>query len=296
MRKGIRMGASEAGTSEGHVLGRSSEGAGREMVGASERAFLPIVSRSSNAGPVSLLSLAAYVACAWFVALASPSPVVAADPPVAVSPASEAKAPKERPSTWHATAFVSGIGSYRIIHYWSQGSSMRAETLISGHPITTIVRGDRYIVIDRLTGKALDVERAKNAVAEDRSRERPFGFERDEIRAAGGEKIEDTKLSNVDVELWRVTDDLGRRTAWISKAAPHVPLRAETFVRGSTQTVKIDYSGWGFNLDIPADFFAVPPGLEVERLDYDAYSKKSAQGPVGPAPILYPDLLHGAKP
>ncbi|MFO0690715.1 MAG: hypothetical protein U0900_18590 [Myxococcota bacterium] len=201
-----------------------------------------------------------------------------------------------RPETWHATAFVSGIGSYRIIHYWSKGPSMRAETLIAGHPITTIVHDDRYIVIDRLAGKALDVERSKRAISEDRGRARPFAFEQKEIRDAGGEKVEDTNMSGVPVEVWRVTDDAGRRTAWVSKGEPSVPLRVETFVRGGSQTVKIDYSSWGFNLEMPDAFFELPDGLEVERLSYEAFTKKSAEGPVGPAPILYPDMLHGSKP
>ncbi|MBK7951221.1 MAG: hypothetical protein IPK00_21295 [Deltaproteobacteria bacterium] len=200
------------------------------------------------------------------------------------------------PETWHATAFVSGIGSYRIIHYWSKGPSMRAETLIGGHPVATLVHGDRYVVIDRLTGQALDVERSPGALAEDAGRARPFAFEQREIREAGGEKVEDAKLSGVDVEVWRVTDDAGRRTAWVSKGEPGVPLRVETFVRGGAQTVKIDYSSWGFNLEMPDAFFALPGGLEVERLSYDDYTKKSAEGPVGPAPILYPDMLHGSKP
>lgn len=202
----------------------------------------------------------------------------------------------EMPETWHATAFVSGIGSYRIIHYWSKGSSMRAETLIAGHPITTLVHGDRYVVIDRMTGKALDVERAPRAMAEDKGRPRPFAFEQEEIRAAGGEKVEDANVSGVDVDVWRITDDVGRRTAWVTKGEPGVPLRVETFVRGGAQTVKIDYSSWGFNLEMPDAFFEVPGGLEVERLSYDGYTKKSAEGPFGPAPILYPDLLHGSKP
>jgi hypothetical protein len=200
------------------------------------------------------------------------------------------------PTSWHATAFVSGIGTYRIIHYWSQGASMRAETLISGHPVTTLVHGDRYVVIDRLLGRALEIVRSPKAIAEDAGRPRPFAFEQAEIRAAGGEKVEDTKIAGVDVEVWRVTDDLGRRTVWVAKGAQGVPLRVETFVRGSSQTVKIDYSAWGFNLEIPTAFFALPPGLEVVRMTYDEYARKSAAGPVGPAPILYPDLLHGERP
>jgi len=226
-----------------------------------------------------------------------PSPAESAPAPrEPASPAPDAARPDGPPTTWHATAFVSGIGTYRIIHYWSQGASMRAETLISGHPITTLVHGDRYVVIDRLVGRALEIVRSPKAVAEDAGRPRPFAFEQAEIRAAGGEKVEETKMSGVDVEVWRVTDDLGKRTVWVAKGAQGVPLRVETFVRGSSQTVKIDYSSWGFNLEIPASFFELPPGLEVERMTYDEFARKSASGSVGPAPILYPDLLHGGRP
>lgn len=200
------------------------------------------------------------------------------------------------PRTWHATAFVSGIGGYRIIQYWSEGPAMRAETVIGGHPIATLVQGDRYAVVDRMTGKALEIVRSPRALAEDATRRRPFAFEYDEIRAAGGEKVEDATLSGVDVEVWRVTNDLGRRTVWRSREEPRVPLRVETFVRATSQTIKIDYSGWGFDLEIPQSFYALPPGLEVERLSYEAFLAKSREGPVGPAPILYPDLLHGAQP
>lgn len=222
--------------------------------------------------------------------------VTATETAAATAPGASAAPASGSPETWHATAFVSGIGSYRIIHYWSKGASMRAETLIGGHPIATLVHGDRYVVIDRLTGHALDVERSPRALAEDKGRKRPFAFEQREIAEAGGEKVEETKLSGVDVEVWRLTDDAGRRTAWVSKGEPSVPLRVETFVRGGAQTVKIDYSSWGFNLEMPDAFFELPDGLEVERLSYDDYTKKSAEGPVGPAPILYPDMLHGAKP
>jgi hypothetical protein len=87
-------------------------------------------------------------------------------------------------------------------------------------------------VIDRLTGRALDVERGPRARAEDKGRLRPFAFEQREIRDAGGERVEDARVAGVDVEVWRVTDDAGRRTVWVSKGEPEVPLRVETFVRG----------------------------------------------------------------
>jgi outer membrane lipoprotein-sorting protein len=206
--------------------------------------------------------------------------------------------PKARtlPKTWHATVFFSSGESYRIIHYWSSGSMMRAETLIGGHPITTIIRGDRYIAFDRLTGRALDVERSPAAVTQDQGRVRPFAIELEDLKRAGGEKIEETTMSGVPVEVWRLTDDNGRRTVWVSKKEPFVPIRAETFVRGSSQTLIFDYSNWGFDLEIPASFFALPSDVEVVRFGYAEFEKRSAKEPVGVAPILYPDLLHGGTP
>ena len=221
-------------------------------------------------------------------------PAPAPAPVPAPAPAAKPK-PRETPKTWHATAFFSSKSQYRIIHYWSAGSSMRAESVIGGHPITTIVRDDRYVVIDRLTGKALDTERAKRATEEDKGRLRPFGIELDELRKAGAEKVEETRISGVPVEVWRLTDNASRRTVWVTKAEPRVPLRAETFVRGSSDTLTFEYSNWVFDLEIPDEFFETPSNFDVEELDYDEYEEKSAKGPVGPAPILYPDMLHGGK-
>ena len=221
-------------------------------------------------------------------------PAPAPAPVPAPAPAAKPK-PRETPKTWHATAFFSSKSQYRIIHYWSAGSSMRAESVIGGHPITTIVRDDRYVVIDRLTGKALDTERAKRATEEDKGRLRPFGIELDELRRAGAEKVEETRISGVPVEVWRLTDNASRRTVWVTKAEPRVPLRAETFVRGSSDTLTFEYSNWVFDLEIPDEFFETPSNFDVEELDYDEYEEKSANGPVGPAPILYPDMLHGGK-
>lgn len=226
----------------------------------------------------------------------APAPTPAPVPTPAPTPAPAAKPkPRETPKTWHATAFFSSKTQYRIIHYWSAGSSMRAESVIGGHPITTIVRDDRYVVIDRLTGKALDIERAKRASEEDKGRLRPFGIELDELRRAGAERVEETRMSGVPVEVWRLTDKASRRTVWVTKAEPRVPLRAETFVRGSSDTITFEYSNWVFDLEIPKEFFETPSDIDVEELDYDEYEEKSAKGPVGPAPILYPDMLHGGK-
>ncbi len=212
------------------------------------------------------------------------------------APAADEAGATTAPKTWHATVFFSNGGSYRIIHYWSDGAKMRAETLISGHPITTIVRGDRYVALDRLTGKAIDIERAPAATLADQGRPRPFGIELDELKKAGGERIEDSTMSGVPVEVWRLTDDTSRRTVWVSKKPPHVPIRAETFVRGSSQTLVFDYSNWGFDLEMPASFFTLPSETLVDRFGYAEFGEKSAKAPIDGPPILYPDLLHGGQP
>ncbi len=252
---------------------------------------------------VAVVAIAPFAALSAFAAEAREEAEVVG-PAVPVKPPGPAEAPaaapptkpRALPTTWHATVFFSGSSQYRIIHYWSAGSSMRAETLINGHPVTTIVRGDRYVVIDRMAGKALDVERAPQAVKDDKGRLRPFGIELDEIRKAGAEKVEETKLSGVPVEVWRITDKTSRRTVWVTKVAPQVPLRVETFVRGSSETLTFDYSNWSFDLAMPDAFFEIPSDIDVEELDYDEYEEKSAKGAVGPGPILYPDLLHGGRP
>jgi outer membrane lipoprotein-sorting protein len=216
-----------------------------------------------------------------------------------VPAAAESRASSEKsalPGTWHATVFFSNGETYRIIHYWSAGTSMRAETLISGHPITTIVRGDRYVAFDRLTGEGIDVERSPAAIAEDHGRLRPFGIELDELKKGGGERVEETTMSGVPVEVWRLTDDSSRRTVWVSQKAPHVPIRAETFVRGSSQTLVFDYSSWRFDLELPAAFFGLPSDAQIDRYGHAEFVAKSAQEPIGRAPILYPDLLYGGSP
>lgn len=199
----------------------------------------------------------------------------------------------EGAETWHATTFVSSPVGFRVIDYWSKGDWMRANTLISGHPITTLVRGDRYVVYDVLTGEGLSIRRSKRARKEDAKRERAFGNELEELVAAGGERVEDTRISGVDATMWRLTDTRGRRTVWVRRRKPVIPLRVETFDRGSSETVTVDYANWAAQIAIPDHFFEPPAGLELRELDYEAFVKASQEGRAGPLPVLYPDLLHG---
>jgi hypothetical protein len=210
-------------------------------------------------------------------------------PPTAGAETSTA-APVE---TWHATTFVSGAMGLRVIDYWSKGAALRAHTLIGGHPITTLVRGERYVVIDALRGEALSIRRAERARRQDATRGRPFGNELEELVAAGGERVEDTRIAGVDAALWRLTQGGQRRSVWVRRRHPVLPLRIELFDRASGQTVSTDYANWRQDLEIPDVFFEPPAGVSLRELDYEAYLAASLEGDAGTLPILYPDLLHG---
>lgn len=212
-----------------------------------------------------------------------------------VAPAEETEAVRA-PETWFATAVVRGDVGMQMIDYWSRGPNMRARTLMSGHPITTIVFGGRYIAYDELTGKGIDIGRAPRAIAADANRLRPFAFELDEVRAAGGERIEELVFGARKGEIWQVTDARGKRKVWVTVGTPRVPLRFESFERKGGTTIDIDYQNWIFDLEMPDPFFAPPPDVELERLEYDVYLKRSLEAPVGTVPVLYPDLLHGLPP
>lgn len=237
-------------------------------------------STSSRRGSFALRRRLAAMLCAGCLALAGDA---LAEPPTEANHAA--------PETWHAVTYVTGSMGLRIIDYWSKGPWMRAETLINGHPIVTIVRNEDYFVFDRLTSRGVRIRRAPAARQEDRERARPFGNDFDELVAKGAEKVEEVDLAGRKAEIWRLSDSSSRRKLWVTKDEPRLPIRLETFVRGSSETVKLDYSSWGMGIDLPDAFFGVPPEVDLEELEYESYLEAAPTRPLGP--VLYPELLHG---
>jgi len=207
------------------------------------------------------------------------------DEPKAVPDAASA------PDTWHATTFVTGRIGLRFIHYWSKGDWMRAETMVGGHPIVTIVRGPDYVSFDRMTGRGVRIRRSPQAIEADARRERPFGRDWEELVAQGAVKIEETQQAGHAVEIWRITDSAGRRKLWLTSAEPKLPMRLENFLRASGETVTTDYADWVHGIEIPDRFFDVPSDAHLEPFGYADYLTESATRRI--APVLYPDLLYG---
>ncbi len=281
---------------------------------ASAASVASLVAPIASGAPVARRALvgvlaAVRVLAAIVIALVAPVPAAYAQAPDLVQPSdADAAADPARNArgeaadsaasaseTWHVSTYVSGPMGFRVIDYWSKGPWMRANTLVSGHPLTTIVHGERYVVFDAIRGEGLSIRRSPRALAGDATRGRPFGNDLAELVAQGGEKVEDLRFRGEDATVWRLTSDATRRTVWVRRRKEDLPMRVEIFERASAQTVTIDYANWIRGIEIDESFFEAPAQVSLRRLDYDAYLESAQSGDAGPFPVLYPDLLHGGE-
>ena len=234
------------------------------------------------------------------------APIAAADAPNAQADSGasagekagsgSAPAPRAKAVTsWYAaTVAEDEHGGFLMVHFWSKGPLFRSEAVIAGRRLVTIVDRTTYYVIDDTLGSGIAIERSQAARDADARRERPFANELEQLIADGGELIGTEQSRGRDVDVYRVTNDAGRRTIWVSTTKPPVPLRVETYDRESSRTGKIDYVNWLYNPSLPDSFFAPDPRTKLERFSYAEYRKRMLRGPVGPAPVLYRHLLHGS--
>jgi hypothetical protein len=198
--------------------------------------------------------------------------------------------------TWYAQALGRGDAGLTVTHYWSKGPLLHAETVISGHRIVTIVKGEWYYTFDELSGRGLAIRRDAGAVARDAPERRPFGNEHEILMAQGAEKVGEEMLWGRTAEIFRITDQQGRRELWVTADDRKLPMRLEVFDRKSGQKGYTEYVVWDASLAIPDAFFEPDPGVEFERLEFEEYLRRSAEsGSVGPVPVLYPGLLHARK-
>lgn len=201
---------------------------------------------------------------------------------------------KAAPS-WYAMSVIQATGRMTVSHYWSKGDLFRSLTVIHGVPIVTLVNADTYYTIDVAGSLALAVERSPLAIREDASRDRPFANELDEVIREGGEKIRAQSVAGAATNVWRVTDEDGRRTVWALAEGPPVPIRVENFDRRTGITGHLAYVNWLYDIPLPDSFFEPWEGLKVRRITYEQYVKARSMGPVGPSPPLFSNLLNGRK-
>ena len=218
-----------------------------------------------------------------FVAAAS----LAADPKPAAPPATG-------PSTWFSQVLAHSETGLNVTYFWSKGAKLRAETVIGGRRITTLVSGNTYYAYDAVGQNGVAITRSPTAIAADARGQRPFGREFENLVAQGAERVRDEEVMGRACEVFRLTDQLGRRELWVTKDKLRLPIRVVVYRRDSGRTVSTEFINWLTGLSIADGFFEPESGIALERLDFESYVKRSSTGePIGPVPVLYIDLLTG---
>jgi hypothetical protein len=202
--------------------------------------------------------------------------------------------------SWHAERLTSAAGGTpRVERLWSKGAALRAEIVLGGHVVITYVKGDRYVVIDALTGKGTSIQRSPKAIAEDAARGRPFGTEQQVLVKAGAEKVKTEGSGDAACDLYRITDQGGRREVCVTTGKEPLPVYVHAWDRQSGAESETRYLAWSKDLEgkdvaISDLFFSPDPRVALESFSFDAFLAKAQAGEsVAVAPIFYPELLVG---
>jgi outer membrane lipoprotein-sorting protein len=199
------------------------------------------------------------------------------------------------PTSWYAQRITHGDTGVAVENYWSKGRKLRAEIVISGASLVTLVSGEFYSIVDVTNQRGVRIRRAPDAIALDKTKpnERPFGHEADELAAKGAELVRSDNLGDRPCRVLRLTDDVGKREVWVTDDKKKMPLRIEFFGRENGVHTTTDYIDWISDLALPDAFFEPDPRIPLETVEYADYVKRSGEGPVGPAPVLFAPLLPG---
>jgi hypothetical protein len=198
-------------------------------------------------------------------------------------------------AAWWTQRLTFGEGPAFAENLWSKGRRMRAESVVEGHRVTTLVDEKRYVIIDEFGRTGISIARSPRAIGQDAGRKRPFGNEADELLRDGAEKVGSEVRAGQDVDHYRIRrSDGDRDEVWVTQDESRLPLEAVYRDRGTGAMNRRVYLRW---VEAPWPDALFEPGSDVklEEISYDQYVERSRKGPVGPAPPFYADLLHGAR-
>jgi hypothetical protein len=199
-------------------------------------------------------------------------------------------------NTWYAQALARADVGLNVTNFWAKGPKMRAETVVQGHRIVTIVNGEWYYAYDSLGMTGVAIKRSAEAQAVDQPDRRPFGQELAMLEGQGAELVGKEEMMGRACDVYRVTDSRGRRQVWVTSDEVQLPLRVEIFTRKSGTRQYTDFLKWLNGMPVPDAFFVPEAQIQIQRYELVEYQRLSAEkGPLGPVPILYADLLHGPR-
>ncbi len=169
---------------------------------------------------------------------------------------------------------------------------MRADTVVGGIPVVTIVNGTTYYAMNGRSLVGTAIERAPKALANDVKGGRPFLNDGERMIAMGGEKISSERIAGRPCDVYRLTDNEGKKTVWMTQDNLHLPVKIELFGRGEGQTATTIIN-WSRDFEVPDAFFEPDPRVTMDRISYEEYGKRAQNGMPSAVPVLYGDLLHG---
>ena len=101
-------------------------------------------------------------------------------------------------------------------------------------------------------------------------------------------------LSGRPCKMYRLTEERGKTEVWLTDDKRKLPVRVEFSRRDTGAKSTTDYIDWIADLELSDPFFEPDPRVELERVEYADYVTRSQSGSiVGPAPVLFSNLLHG---
>ncbi len=199
--------------------------------------------------------------------------------------------------SWYTQSYTRSEIGLTITYLWSLKSKFRAETVLRGHNLVTIVNGDTYYSYDALTMAGIAIRRAPAALAAESPERRPFGNEAQILIDQGGEKIREESIAGKRAEAYQISDEIGRRIVWVTQDDRRLPIRIELFSRKSGSTRYKEYVDWVGGLAVTAAFFEPKVGIQFERFELAGYIKNAlAKDSAAMLPILFQELLHGPAP
>jgi len=206
----------------------------------------------------------------------------------------EDRTPAPASPTWFSQVISHSDAGLNVSYFWSKGARLRAETVIAGRRVTTIVAGNTYYAYDAVSQNGIAIPRSPKAIAADAKGARPFGREFEKLKSQGAERVREEVVMGRECEVFRLTDQLGRRELWVTKDELRLPVRVIVYRRDTQKTTATDFVNWLTGLSIADAFFEPESSVAFERMDLDRYLQRSSTGePVGPVPVLYTDLLVG---
>jgi outer membrane lipoprotein-sorting protein len=194
--------------------------------------------------------------------------------------------------TWFAEAITQSDLGIESSYLWSKGRKLRADVVVSGTPVVTIVNGATYYAIDGRSMIGTAIERAPKALANDAKGGRPFLNDGERMIAMGGEKVGSERIAGRACDVYRLTDNDGKKTIWMTQDSLHLPVKIELYGRTSGQT-STTIINWNRGFEVPDAFFEPDPRLTLDRVSYQEYLNRSKERLPSAVPVLYGDLLHG---